>query len=259
MGSRSNTRKKICTGEEDGFSHKKRILSTRRQFEGLLSPLACFHFGPGYPQSLQVKPKAKATEATRHSHSEPRFNVLTARGDRHLSKLSGARLRAPSRLRGKEKDGVWTVSPPSQEQVGGSERDSTPVTTENRAGNPRIPPSDSTHSPKVPPHPTASPDRFQHRAQRGTVDAPAHRGTSAPSPAQPGAAGSLSRHFRARVRSGGPSACAALGSSQLQPLVLTLLLRFPTPSPPRPGINVWSRQGSRVCLVLPGRRWCSRL
>lgn len=74
--------------------------------------------------------------------------------------------------------------------------------------------------------------RVQKGAQRGTVGAPAHRGTSVPRPARPGAARSRSRHFRARMRRPGPSACAALGSSQLQPLGADA--PPPVPHPPTP-------------------------
>lgn len=69
-----------------------------------------------------------------------------------------------------------------------------------------------------------------------------------------------SRHFRGRVRSGGPGACAAPASSQRE-LVLTLLLQFPTPAcQQRPGTNGWSRRGScraswsRDCSGVRSRR-----
>lgn len=114
-----------------------------------------------------------------------------------------------------------------------SERDLLPVMTENPVGIPRIPRANSPRSLRVCAPQQARGEIWSSapRALRETVDAPAHRRTSAPSPAQPGAAVTLSRHFRARMRSGGSGACAGLGSSQLQPLVLTLLLPFPHPQP----------------------------
>lgn len=83
--------------------------------------------------------------------------------------------------------------------------------------------------------------RVQKGAQRGTVGAPAHRGTSVPRPARPGAARSRSRHFRARMRRPGPSACAALGSSQLQPLGAHAPPPVPHPPPPQPAAAWYQR------------------
>lgn len=114
-----------------------------------------------------------------------------------------------------------------------SERDLLSLMTENRVGIARTPPSKLPSQPEGL-RPTASPGELWSsapRARRETVDAPAHRTTSVPSPSQTGAAVAQSRHFRARMRGGGLSACAALGSSQLPPLVLTLLLPFPHPQP----------------------------
>lgn len=134
---------------------------------------------------------------------------------------------------------------------------------ENRLGIPRIPRANSPHRLKA-----SAPQQAQReiwssapRAQRETVDAPAHHRTSAPSPAQPGAAVTPSRHFRARMRSGGPGACAALGSSQLQPLGLTHAPPPVSPPPARRGpvSTCGPARGNRAYLVLPGRRWCSRL
>lgn len=73
-----------------------------------------------------------------------------------------------------------------------------------------------------------------------------------PRPAHSGRADSMSRHFRARMRGGGSGACAALCSSQLLPLLLTLLLRFPTPSPPRPGYQRVVRPGEPCAPRAPG-------
>ncbi|KAM7318625.1 hypothetical protein ACRRTK_021737 [Alexandromys fortis] len=54
------------------------------------------------------------------------------------------------------------------------------------------------------------------------------------------------------MRGGGSGACAALCSSQLLPLLLTLLLRFPTPSPPRPGYQRVVRPGEPCAPRAPG-------
>lgn len=62
----------------------------------------------------------------------------------------------------------------------------------------------------------------------------------------------MSRHFRARMRDVGSGACAALCSSQLLPLLLTLLLRFPTPSSPRPGYQRVVRPGEPCAPRAPG-------
>lgn len=73
-----------------------------------------------------------------------------------------------------------------------------------------------------------------------------------PRPAHSGRAYSMSRYFRARMRGGGSGACAAACSSQLLPLLLTLLLRFPTPSLPRPGYQRVVRPGEPCAPRAPG-------
>lgn len=66
-----------------------------------------------------------------------------------------------------------------------------------------------------------------------------------------------SRHFRGRVRSGGSGACAAPLLPGWSFCSSRSSSRSPPPSSPRPGTSVWSREGSRRCLVLPGRPWCA--
>lgn len=137
---------------------------------------------------------------------QPRGPVLEpfSQGDRHLSncqeRCSGFRAESTGRKmtasrRGRRLPRIRSV---------GSERDLLPVVTQNRVVIPRILPSKQPSEPEGL-RPTASPGEIRSsapRALRETVDAPAHRRTSVPSPAQPGAALTLSRHFRARMRRG---------------------------------------------------------
>lgn len=142
-----------------------------------------FPLRPSIPPVIQKKSTAKATQAIRHSDSKPRVLTSSPPGGRHLSKLPRAVLRAPGWVPWRENDGVYTISSPSQEQVSGFReigcpcpRRIEPVSLGSRQAK-----SPSSLKVLVP---LQAQRRWSSapRAQRGTVEAPAHRGTSVPPP-----------------------------------------------------------------------------
>lgn len=159
------------------FNKKTLLRDNFRAFSPLKHVSTSVKYTPSYPR--KTNSQGNGSNPTMRFRI-PSFTVLTP-GGRHLSKLQRAVQRTPGWVPWRENDGVYTISSPSHEQIIGFQETGCPCRRRIETVSLGSRQAKSPRSLKV-----CVPQQTERssapRAQRGTVDTPAHRGTSVPPP-----------------------------------------------------------------------------